>query len=71
MIKGQQLNEPVWTDEDYRKNELESWNAAIEVAALIAERSETNITKLIAEDVRGLKKERPGEKAYAKRMIDW
>lgn len=32
------------------------WNAAIEEAAKIADRSETNITKLIAEDIRGLKK---------------
>lgn len=36
MNKGQQLSEPVWTDEDYRKNELEVWNAAIEEAAKIA-----------------------------------
>lgn len=32
------------------------WNAAIEAAAKIAERSETNITKVIAEDIRNLKK---------------
>lgn len=32
------------------------WNEAIDQAAKIAERSETNITKLIAEDIRSLKK---------------
>lgn len=36
--------------------EVKIWNEAIEQAAKIVERSETNLTKLIAEDVRGLKK---------------
>ena len=43
--------------QDHAKaREKEIYNEAIEAAAGIAERSETNITQLIAEDIRGLKK---------------